>query len=90
MPKNMRGVLEEFETGALHSGSKKGPKVTSRKQAIAIGESEQQRLRNSPVSGKFGRSGGGLSMGSHKPRALHNPKGLAARRTAAHEKVYAD
>ena len=33
-------VMEEYEEGALHSGSKKGPKVTNRKQAIAIGLSE--------------------------------------------------
>ncbi len=33
-------VMEEFKEGTLHSGSKKGPKVTSRKQAIAIGLSE--------------------------------------------------
>jgi len=29
-------VLSEFKHGTLHSGSKRGPKVTSRKQAIAI------------------------------------------------------
>jgi hypothetical protein len=33
-------VMGEFKGGELHSGSKKGPKVTSRKQAIAIGLSE--------------------------------------------------
>lgn len=33
-------VMHEFKTGTLHSGSKKGPKVTSRKQAIAIALSE--------------------------------------------------
>jgi hypothetical protein len=33
-------VLHEFKHGELHSGSKKGPKVTSRPQAIAIGLSE--------------------------------------------------
>ena len=32
--------MHEFKTGTLHSGSKKGPKVTSRKQAIAIAMSE--------------------------------------------------
>lgn len=29
-------TMHEFKAGALHSGSKKGPKVTSRKQAVAI------------------------------------------------------
>ena len=33
-------VMHEFKTGKLHSGSKHGPEVTSRKQAIAIGMSE--------------------------------------------------
>jgi len=33
-------VMHEFKHGTLHSGSKKGPKVTSRKQAIAIAISE--------------------------------------------------
>jgi hypothetical protein len=29
-------VLHEFKGGNLHTGSKKGPKVTDRRQAIAI------------------------------------------------------
>lgn len=33
-------VMGEWAHGELHSGSKHGPKVTSRKQAIAIGMSE--------------------------------------------------
>ena len=33
-------VMSEFKRGQLHSGSKKGPKVTSRKQAVAIAMSE--------------------------------------------------
>lgn len=36
-------VMHEFKHGELHSGSKKGPKVKSRKQAIAIGMSEQRK-----------------------------------------------
>lgn len=50
MPKNMRGVMEEFASGELHSGSKSGPVVTNRKQAIAIGLSEQ-RKRSESVPG---------------------------------------
>jgi len=38
-------VMHEFKTGKLHSGSKKGPKVTSRKQAIAIALSEAGRSK---------------------------------------------
>lgn len=33
-------VMHEFKHGTLHSGSKTGPKVKSRKQAIAIAISE--------------------------------------------------
>jgi len=43
MPKSVRGVLHEFKQGALHSGSSTGPKVTDRKQAIAIALSEQRQ-----------------------------------------------
>lgn len=38
-------VMHEFKHGELHSGSKKGPKVTSRPQAVAIALSEA-RHRN--------------------------------------------
>jgi len=33
-------VMSEYKRGQLHSGSKTGPKVTSRKQAVAIAMSE--------------------------------------------------
>lgn len=36
-------VMHKFKGGDLHSGSKKGPKVTSRKQAIAIMMSEKRK-----------------------------------------------
>jgi hypothetical protein len=36
-------VMHEFKHGTLHSGSKTGPKVKSRKQAIAIALSEARR-----------------------------------------------
>lgn len=38
-------AMKEFKAGTLHSGSKTGPKVTSRKQAIAIMLSEQRKER---------------------------------------------
>ena len=44
MPKSIRGVLHEFKAGELHSGSSTGPKVRSRKQAIAIALSEQRQM----------------------------------------------
>lgn len=34
--KKVHKIMKEFKAGKLHSGSKRGPKVKSRKQAIAI------------------------------------------------------
>ena len=36
-------VMHEFKEGSLHSGSKSGPKVKSRKQAVAIMLSEREK-----------------------------------------------
>ena len=38
--KRIKDELRKFKEGTLHSGSKKGPKVVDRKQAIAIALSE--------------------------------------------------
>ena len=38
--KKISKVMREFKSGKLHSGSKKGPLVKSKKQAIAIALSE--------------------------------------------------
>jgi hypothetical protein len=50
----MQKVMHEFKTGTLHTGSKKGPVVKSRKQAIAIAISEQNRSKKKalPKKGK--------------------------------------
>lgn len=44
VPKSVRGVMREFNEGALHSGSSTGPQVKNRKQAIAIALSEQRQM----------------------------------------------
>lgn len=41
--KKVAKVMREFKSGELHSGSKTGPVVKSRKQAIAIGLSEERQ-----------------------------------------------
>lgn len=41
--KKIKKVMDEFGEGKLHSGSKKGPKVTNPKQAIAIAISEAKK-----------------------------------------------
>ena len=38
--KKISKVMGEYKAGKLHSGSKKGPEVSSPKQAIAIAMSE--------------------------------------------------
>jgi hypothetical protein len=39
----IKTVMHEFKAGKLRSGSKKGPKVKGRKQAIAIALSEARK-----------------------------------------------
>jgi hypothetical protein len=41
----VHSVLSEFKHGSLHSGSKKGPIVQSRRQAIAIALSQSGQSR---------------------------------------------
>lgn len=53
-------VLSKFKRGALHSGSKTGPKVTSRKQAVAIMLSEKRAAHDGK---KEYRSLAGLTRG---------------------------
>jgi hypothetical protein len=51
----MSEEMEKFKHGTLHSGSKKGPKVKSRAQAVAIGLSESgqsNRDKNTSVRGR--------------------------------------
>lgn len=47
----VKKTMDEWKHGTLHSGSKKGPKVTSQKQAIAIALSQSGQSRK----GKKGR-----------------------------------
>lgn len=41
--KKIKKVMKEFKEGELHSGSKTGPRVDSRKQAVAIALSESRK-----------------------------------------------
>lgn len=41
----VKRTMREYKAGKLHSGSKKGPVVKSRKQAVAIALSEKRRGR---------------------------------------------
>jgi hypothetical protein len=44
----VKTVLHEFKEGSLHSGSPRGPRVTDRKQAVAIALSEARRTQKKP------------------------------------------
>jgi hypothetical protein len=41
--KKFKKVMREYKKGDLHSGSRKGPKVTNPKQAVAIAYSEAKK-----------------------------------------------
>lgn len=41
--KKIKRVMEEFKSDELHSGSKKGPLVKSKRQAIAIALNEARK-----------------------------------------------
>ena len=44
----VKQVMHEFKGGELHSGSKSGPVVTDRDQAIAIAMSESGQSKRKP------------------------------------------
>jgi hypothetical protein len=43
--RKIKKVVREFESGNLHSGSKKGPIVKNKDQALAIGYSESKKKK---------------------------------------------
>lgn len=49
-------TMHEFKKGKLHSGSKKGPKVKSRKQAIAIALNQARKKKKIAKGGKTGKA----------------------------------
>jgi hypothetical protein len=50
-PGKVGKVMREFKEGTLHSGSKKGPIVKSRKQAMAIALSEARSPERKAAGG---------------------------------------
>jgi hypothetical protein len=42
--KKIEKVMGEWKAGELHSGSKKGPLISSHKQALAVALSESRKL----------------------------------------------
>lgn len=56
-------VMHKFKHGKLKSGSKKGKKVTSRKQALAIMESEKGKEADNGGKYPHFQKGGGFPKG---------------------------
>lgn len=80
-------VMGEFKSGALHSGSKKGPEVTNPKQAVAIALSEARKAGAKIPVKKYG--GGRMSESTSsrpvdsKGRPISNEQlGVSARGAA--------
>ena len=48
--RKVQTVMHEWGKGQLHSGSPRGPKVTSQKQAVAIALSEQRKANKARKS----------------------------------------
>lgn len=90
-PKGVAQEMRKFKEGKLHSGSKKGPVVTDRKQAIAIALNEAGMSKKTPekkmakggaVKSSCGHGGKGYADGGmakampgHK---MHTVKGYAS------------
>ena len=51
-------VMGKWKKGALHSGSKSGPKVKSQKQAVAIMLSEKRAAQGGKKEYKSAKTGG--------------------------------
>ena len=79
----MHKVMGEFKRGTLHSGSKKGPKVKSRKQAVAIGLSEARKgkgKKGMPSKGSPPKTMKRASTEARFPKDRGPPGGMFSRR----------
>lgn len=50
MKRKVKKVMHEYGEGKLHSGSKKGPVVKNRRQAVAIAMSEGRKAEGKAIS----------------------------------------
>jgi hypothetical protein len=74
----IRKTMDEFKAGKLHSGSKTGPEVKSRAQAIAIGLSEQRKEKEHMKPKHHSMMGSNLPFGAAthgKPNEHEQPVG---------------
>jgi hypothetical protein len=78
-------VMREFKSGELHSGSKKGPVVKSRKQAIAIALSEAGKSKKMAEGGSA-KPGLWANINRRKKLGISRPKS----KTTISKKAYAN
>ena len=71
----VRKVMKEFKEGKLHSGSKKGPLVKSRDQAVAIAMSEKAKPMKNKMNSLMGKEGRGMAKADMQKTGM---KGYAA------------
>jgi Family of unknown function (DUF6496) len=64
----MHEEMHKFRKGTLHSGSKTGPVVKDRSQAIAIGLNESGQSRRKVSKGRGKRKGKGHRKGTYSKR----------------------
>jgi len=69
----IKKVMQEYKTGKLHSGSKKGPVVKNVKQAIAIALSEQRKQNKNPKPPKPNLTNPKSKANIQKPIYRGNP-----------------
>ena len=62
----VKKVMHEYKHGDLHSGSKKGPAVKSRKQAVAIALSEARQSGAKVAPKKSGKKAAGKKSTTKK------------------------
>lgn len=86
----IKKVMHEYAEGKLHSGSKKGPKVKSKAQALAIGYSEAKEAKKSSKSKGTGEKPDKVNakpvlefVGAVRPTDLDNGKKKPATESAS-------
>ena len=86
----MAKVMGEFASGKLHSGSKKGPEVTNKKQAVAIAMSEARKaaakkpvkMREGGVFNERGKRATMAELAAEERRMVGRPvEGVSSRPT---------